>query len=74
LFRSTSALLELFQSRGDPHWVDGKLRVELGLRQWRTLAQAGQQPELGWVEIETGPRREPLVQLPAFLAPSQSGR
>src|SRR5262249_39846937 len=64
-------LFELFQRLGQLERVDRKLLAELGLGQGCTLAQARQQPQLRGRKVETGTRREPLVQLPALLAPGE---
>ena len=48
--------------------VDRELLVERRLRQGSPLAQAGEQPQLGRLELDAGARGHTLVQLPAFLA------
>src|SRR5262245_227085 len=64
-------LFELLQRLGQLERVDRELLAELGLGQGRTLAQARQQPQLRGRKVETGTRREPLVQRPTLLAPGE---
>src|SRR5256885_3005465 len=59
--------LQLLQRRGDLHRIDRELLAQLGFGQRSAPAQAGEQPQLRRSEVEAGPGRKPLVQLPALL-------